>query len=131
MTGLVRAAFPGQDEEELEYEALCVAAAVCSQWWPGHRQIVLAADLPSSKLRDALADTDTLPDPDPRSVVAGHDGQGVPTGSHEAYAVRVSGSLQAGQVQAVHVQEDVNDPEAELLWYDVSELAQLLDDLTD
>ncbi len=113
VTDLVRAAFPGQDEEELEYDAMCVAAESVPVGAPDGEQpasvLVVAADLPAAQVHDVVS-----PAADPGPVPA-----------QEAYAVEFGAPLRPRQVVSVHVQ-DAADPDAELLWYDVSELSALV-----
>lgn len=114
VTALVRAAFPDQDEEELEYEAMCAAAQAPSVGASaGDRVVVVAADVPAAHARD-------LP---PNAV----DAQvGAPIDADRAYAIELTGALRRPRVVALHVQEHAGEPDAELLWYDVSELDALL-----
>lgn len=115
VTALVRSCFPEQDEEELEYEALCVAAESLLSSEDSdqqHRlQGVIAADLPDGQVQDVLADDATAAPPE----IAAQD----------AYAVRLSSGVRLGQVVSVHVPDRAEDSPGELLWYDVSELPTL------
>lgn len=117
VTELVRAASPGQDEEELEYEAMCVAATspaiTADDATPPERIVVVAADLPAAHVRDVLVD-----------VVDDHAEAGS-VEAQEAYAVELSEPVTLAQVVSIQVQ-DRADPESELLWYDVSELPAVL-----
>ncbi len=113
VTAVVRAAFPHEDEAELEYDALCVAAESAatrdsSEGRPG-RAIVVAADVPADQLTDVV-------DPDATAGVLEPS---------DAYAVTLSSALPASQVVSIHLQQDPQDLESELLWYDASELPVL------
>lgn len=106
VTAAVRAVDPGADEEELEYEALTVASASPEATAGGARIVVAAADLPERLVQDA---------PD----------------VGDGYGVRVA-EVALSAVVAFHVGDavdahrgsgEVNDAaEAELSWYDVTEL---------
>lgn len=115
VTDLVRAAFPGQDEEELEYEAMCVAAESVPDGASGTagpaRVVVVATDLPAAQVRDLMSPA----------------GAAGPVAAQDAYAVELAGPLRRAEVVSVHAQDDARDPDAELLWYDVSELSALVE----
>lgn len=112
VTDLVRLAFPGQDEEELEYEAMCVAAESAPVGAPDAggpaKVVVVAADVPAARVREVVSQT------------AG------PVPAEEAFAIEIAEPLRARQVVSAHVQDDADGPDAELQWYDVSELAALV-----
>jgi hypothetical protein len=114
VTAVVRAAYPDQDEEELEYDALCVAAQSLAPSSGASAPVVLAADLLEHQV------VDVVPYPGPA--------QDQPVEAEIGYAVRLTVALAAQHVVSIHVAEDA-DPDAELLWYDASELPHLADRL--
>ncbi|WP_116114116.1 wax ester/triacylglycerol synthase family O-acyltransferase [Austwickia chelonae] len=102
VTAQVRQAFPEDDEEDLEYDALLVAAEIVTEEAPGSRAVVAAVDLPARSL----------------SIV--EDGEG-----WVGFEVVLRCSVQAADLVAVHAAEIGAEPDDELLWYDVSELGRL------
>ena len=102
VTPTVRQAFPADDEEELEYDALQVAAELTAQERPGERIVVAAVDV------------------DPEHVEEVPPGAGV-----DGFEVRIRSDIPATRVRSVHAAERGGDAEAELLWYDASELTAL------
>ncbi len=102
VTATVRNVFPQDEEEELEYDALQVAAQMCAERWPTDRVVVAAADLGPSDVTEVPAGT-------------GVDG----------FEVRVLKDISYTNLRALHAAERGATDETELLWYDVSELAAL------
>ncbi|WP_246785320.1 WS/DGAT/MGAT family O-acyltransferase [Austwickia chelonae] len=102
VTAQVRAAFPEDDEEDLEYDALLVAAEIVAEEKPGTRVVVAAVDLPISTL----------------TVVEDGDGW-------VGFEVVLDRPVHAADLVAVHAAETGAGPDDELLWYDVTELGRL------
>lgn len=102
VTDTVRAAFPGDDEEEREYDALLIAAEMLAADHPGERVVIAAADLEPSGFEE---------------VSAG--------GAYDGYEVRLTEPVPLQRVVALHAAEPGAGADDELLWYDVSELGRL------
>ncbi|WP_219108568.1 wax ester/triacylglycerol synthase family O-acyltransferase [Austwickia sp. TVS 96-490-7B] len=102
VTEAVRAAFPEDDEEELEYDAMLVAAQLCEERWPQGRVVVAAVEIPDSQVRMVTP------------------GEGI-----DGYEVHLDGEVTATHLIALHAAERDADPEDELLWYDATELTHL------
>ncbi|AKT52705.1 hypothetical protein ADJ73_09145 [Arsenicicoccus sp. oral taxon 190] len=99
VTAAVVAELANADEEEREYDALLEAAAQAGVGATGRRRVVAAADLPTAAVED------------------------LPGGYAE---VRVTGPVSGERVVAFHVDETVAHEDADLLWYDVTELGDVL-----
>ncbi len=97
VTDDVRRRLPRGDEEEREYAALWDAVETASRRRavPGDRRVVAAADVAAGALR--------------------------PAGGSR---VELAGPVPAGRVVSFHV-EEVGGGDADLLWYDVTELDEL------
>jgi diacylglycerol O-acyltransferase len=102
VTATVRAAFPSDDEEEREYDALLIAAEMVAADAPGGRVVVAAADVDPATVEE---------------VAAG--------GAYDGYEVRLSTPVTVDQVVALHAAEPGSNEDDELLWYHVSELSRL------
>lgn len=109
VTDAVRAAYPDDDEEDLEYAALWAAADAARRDRPTARVVVVAVDAPAAAVRPA--------GPDAPGTVA----------DDEAYAVYVGADITLAQVVSLHVEAAGADQDEELDWYDVSELADVVD----
>ncbi|MCA0437025.1 MAG: wax ester/triacylglycerol synthase family O-acyltransferase [Austwickia sp.] len=101
VTKTVRAAFPSDDEEELEYDAMLIAAEMLGEQEPGGRIVVAAADLPAAEVRE----------------VSG-------AGAYDGYEVAL-GAVTVDRVVALHVADPGAAADDELSWYDASELHRL------
>lgn len=101
VTAAERSAQPGEDEEDLEFEAMCAAldAATTRRATGTERRVVASAD-----------------------VTTAEDGQ--------AWAVVLPGQVALDDVVSFHVEETSGTPAGEgyddLLWYDVQELDDLV-----
>ncbi len=95
VTPALEAATPRSDGEEREYLAFVEAAHAAADRAGSARRVVAAADVP------------------PEAVDAVGDGA----------LVRVVGDLASRQVASFHVDQDAGGEVADLLWYDVTELA--------
>ena len=95
VTAALRAALPDAEEEELEYEALWEAAAECAQ-----RVLVAAVDLPAAQV--AWTGDELRPS-----------------------AVRCAAPIRGDAVVSWHVALASDDADAELSWYDASELHEV------
>lgn len=98
VTHVLRAADPGADEEDLEFEAMCQALDAARALGAGRRVV-------------AAADTGPRADAGDGALLAGED------------------PLDLGDVVSFHVEEgsgDVGTGYDDLLWYDVTELAELV-----
>ncbi|WP_409483547.1 DUF6912 family protein [Arsenicicoccus dermatophilus] len=99
VTAAVARELPDDDEEEREYDALRECAAVAAERAGARRRVIAAADLAPAGVAD------------------------VPDG----YAfVRVTSPVRLGQLVSFHVDETTAHEDEDLLWYDVSELAEVL-----
>ena len=111
VTSALTQAHPSVDEEDLEYLAFCDAARSAV---PDHPpRLVLAGDVEAAEV---LADT-------------GGAGQ-----KHPRSAVEVRGQVAVRQVVSVHVEDLVGPPSGpgelpDFLWYDVTELDSVVDQL--
>lgn len=105
VTAAVERAFPGADLEELEYAALCDAVDLAGalRAGPGDRRVVAAADVEEA-------------------WVGAHSGER----SDIPSLVHVSHPVELAQVVSLHVDEDGAGGDDELLWYDVTELSQVV-----
>ncbi len=103
VTDRVERAFPGADEEEWEYAALCDAAeaAAVLRESPSDRRVVAAADV------------------DPAWV-------GPAKGEQTESSVEVAQDVPLQRVVSFHIDEDGAADDEELLWYDATELDELL-----
>lgn len=96
-----RAAQPDEDEEDLEFEAMCAAldAAGERRRTKGERRVVVSADVPTAEDSDA-------------------------------WSVVLPGVVALDDVVSFHVDEAAGTPVGEgydgLLWYDVTELAEIV-----
>jgi hypothetical protein len=101
VTDRVERSYPGADEEEWEYAALCDAAeaAALLRANPMDRRVVVAADV------------------DPSWVSPGEGPES---------AVEVAEDVPLQRVVSFHVDEDGGADDEELLWYDATELDELL-----
>ncbi len=100
VTSEMRSEQPGADEEDLEFEAMCESldAATERRQQPGQRRVVVAAD-----------------------GAATDDGSGA--------RVRLDAALALDEVVSLHVEETAAEVGAgydDLLWYDVTELDDLV-----
>ncbi|MBM6546902.1 hypothetical protein JNO54_12255 [Janibacter sp. YIM B02568] len=101
VTDAERTARPAEDEEDLEFEAMCEAldAAGSRRRTKSERRVVASADVPSAQ-----------------------DGQG--------WSVVLPGTVALEDVVSFHVEESEGTSAGEgyddLLWYDVTELADLV-----
>lgn len=105
VTPAVRAAFPDDDEEDLEYAALWAAAQTGRRAAGADERVVVVA-----------ADANDV-EPAPGAADAPDD---------EAYVVRVGEALPVGRVVSLHVAEPDDREDEELAWYDASELADVV-----
>lgn len=106
VTAAVRAAQPSGDEEDWEYTALCDAASssrLLLERGEG-RRIVAAADVTSSLVQEETPGETSTPS-----------------------AVVVSEAVPLKRIASFHVDEDGADDDEELLWYDATELGQLVE----
>lgn len=106
VTAQGRTAFPGEDEEDLEYEALQDAVHVAhSTGSPRERALVIAADVPDT------------------TIVEAEDGG--------AFGVRLTAEASA-RIASIHVTEldaaaaEADDTDPALLWFDAAEPAEAL-----
>ena len=106
VTEAVRAAQPSGDEEEREYTALCDAASSSRLLLDAGegRRIVAAADVNSSLIQEAAPSEGAAPS-----------------------TVLVAEAVPLKRVASFHVDEDGAADDEELLWYDATELAQLVE----
>lgn len=101
VTASERSAQPSEDEEDLEFEAMCAAldAAASRRRTTGERRVVASADVPTAE-----------------------DGHG--------WSVVLPGTVALDDVVSFHVEESGGTSAGEgyddLLWYDVTELADLV-----
>lgn len=98
VTSVLRAEDPAADEEDLEFEAMCEALDVSRSLGEGRRVV-------------AAADTATRPDSGEGARLAGED------------------PVPVSEVVSLHVEEGagaVGSGYDDLLWYDVTELAELV-----
>lgn len=102
VTQTVRAALRDEDDEELEYDALLIAAEMVAADDPGGRVVVAAADLDQDELEE-------LP----------------PGGGFDGYEVRLTQAIPRERIASLHAAEQGAAEDDELSWYDVSELARL------
>lgn len=102
VTPTVRAAFPEDDEEELEYDALLIAAEMVAADAPNNRIVVAAADVAPPDVTE-VADA----------------------GDFDGYEVRLAAPVALDQVVSLHAAEPGAGEEDELLWYAPSELGRL------
>ena len=110
VTSRVERALPAGDEEEWEYAALCEAvdAATALRATPADRRVVAAADV----------DSEWVSDLSPAAPAPG-DGDALA-------AVRVTEQVSLRQVVSFHIDEEPGaDGADDLLWYDVTELAEV------
>lgn len=95
---------PSSLEEELEYDALCDAAAVASELAPtGTRRVIAAADVESVRV-----------------AAPARGDEGVSS------AVEVTGVVELGRIASFHVDERPGGNDEDLLWYDVTELDEVI-----
>ncbi len=104
VTSRLRAQQPGEDDEALEYAALLAAAA----WSDGIRG--------SKKLRRVIAAGDL-----PAAVVT----EAGVTAARGAAEVTIAEPVTLRQLVSFHVDENPR-PEADLMWYDVTEVTAVL-----
>lgn len=98
VTATVRDAFPDDDEEELEYDAMLVAAEIS----PPGRVVVAALDVPSTEVTELSGE----------DVFAG-------------FEVGLATPVTAARLVSLHVAGPGAGEDDELLWYDVTELDRL------
>lgn len=108
VTDAARAAFPTEDEEDLEYDAFVLASRHPRRECRG---VVLSVDVPASDVRE-------LSEP-----VVAQDGASPDDAETAGYAVCLAAAVTADCVVAFHVQDPGAGPDEEFLWYDASELS--------
>ncbi len=111
VTAALARAMPGAEEEDREYVALCdaVEAAGGLRGSPGDRRVVAAADVAA----DVVAEVVEGP-----GEVVGEVAEGAGARSR----VTLSAAVPLRRVVSFHVDEVGGDDDADLLWYDVTEL---------
>ncbi|MCE1178884.1 MAG: hypothetical protein LWW86_07605 [Micrococcales bacterium] len=101
VTSFLRSSMAEDDDEEREYAALWDIARATAAESPGERRVIAAADLPGSMVTE-----------DPQGEWVSR--------------VVLDGELLLDQVASLHVDEQI-DSDDELLWYDITELADVVD----
>lgn len=111
VTAAVEREDPDGDEDTWEWRAMSDAAAAASAARVGDRpRVIASADLPTDAVGGLAVPPAQTPTP--------------------ASRVTVSGGLPLRSVACVHVDEDGAAPsDADLMWFDVSELREVLDRL--
>lgn len=117
---------PGASEEELEYAALCEAAAAAGRLRgrPGERRAVAAADVESESVHAPALDRGQAASQRPCEGVEARGRGDHPRQWDSSVDVRAVVPLRG--VVSLHVKEAGAAEGAELLWYDVTELDELI-----
>ena len=105
VTSAFERSLPGTDEEEREYAAMCAAAQAASDLRVAahDRRIVAAADVPPTDVADPV-----VPHPDSLSLVD------------------VAGPVRLRHIVSFHVDEIGGTEEVDMLWFDVTELDDVI-----
>lgn len=105
---------PAAAQEDAEYLAFLAAASHAARLDSGARRVVVSADAPESAIREVTSSAVGVADP-------------VPVVLAEDLPLRVVASLHLDE--AADGEGDDDDPEPDLLWYDVTELDVVLGEL--
>lgn len=103
VTAALRAAQPSADEEEYEFAALTEAAAAATGLAAGGRRVVAAADVDAEIVDDVSG-----PEPDTPAQI------------------QLIASVPLRRVVSFHVDEHPGSGQEDLLWYDVTELDEVV-----